>query len=261
MPEAEPSDSFELPEIVVDGEPGDEPPYHLPDARVLRKGTAAIGGDPDAERIARTLLGALSEHGVEARLVGTVSGPRVTRYELQLAPGTKVSRVSGLRDDLAYALATTEIRILAPIPGKQAVGVEVPEPLAEHRHARRPRSVDPGPGASPLSVWLGKDIAGHVVHADLDAHAAHADRRHDGLGQVGLHQRDAVLDPAARDAGRGADDPRRPQEGRAQPLRDDPAPADAGRHEHEARGRRAPEHRARDGEPLRDHGHRTGRAT
>ena len=126
VPEAEPSDSFELPEIVVDGEPGDEPPYHLPDARVLRKGTAAIGGDPDAERIARTLLGALSEHGVEARLVGTVSGPRVTRYELQLAPGTKVSRVSGLRDDLAYALATTELRILAPIPGKQAVGVEVP---------------------------------------------------------------------------------------------------------------------------------------
>ena len=55
-----------------------------------------------------------------------VSGPRVTRYELQLAPGIKVSRVSQLRDDLAYALATTEIRILAPIPGKQAVGVEVP---------------------------------------------------------------------------------------------------------------------------------------
>ena len=55
-----------------------------------------------------------------------ISGPRVTRYELQLAPGTKVGKVAQLRDDLSYALATTEIRILAPIPGKQAVGVEVP---------------------------------------------------------------------------------------------------------------------------------------
>ena len=58
--------------------------------------------------------------------MGQISGPRVTRYELQLAPGTKVSKVAGLKDDLSYALATTEIRILAPIPGKQAVGVEVP---------------------------------------------------------------------------------------------------------------------------------------
>jgi S-DNA-T family DNA segregation ATPase FtsK/SpoIIIE len=164
---AEPSDAFELPETTVPREPGDEAPYKLPDARVLRKGAAVVGGDPDAERIARTLLNALSEHGVEARLIGTVSGPRVTRYELQLAPGTKVSRVSGLRDDLAYALATTELRILAPIPGKQAVGVEVPNRSPNIVTLGDLTSVDPGPGSSPLSVWLGKDIAGHVVHADL----------------------------------------------------------------------------------------------
>ena len=59
-------------------------------------------------------------------MIGQISGPRVTRYELQLAPGTKVAKVAQLKDDLSYALATTEIRILAPIPGKQAVGVEVP---------------------------------------------------------------------------------------------------------------------------------------
>ena len=59
-------------------------------------------------------------------MIGQISGPRVTRYELQLAPGTKVGKVANLKDDLSYALATTEIRILAPIPGKQAVGVEVP---------------------------------------------------------------------------------------------------------------------------------------
>jgi S-DNA-T family DNA segregation ATPase FtsK/SpoIIIE len=167
-PEAsEPSDAFELPDPVIEREPGEQAPYRLPDARVLRKGTTAVGGDPDAERIARTLLNALSEHGVEARLIGTVSGPRVTRYELQLAPGTKVSRVSGLRDDLAYALATTELRILAPIPGKQAVGVEVPNRSPNIVTLGDLTSVDPGPGSSPLSVWLGKDIAGHVVHADL----------------------------------------------------------------------------------------------
>jgi S-DNA-T family DNA segregation ATPase FtsK/SpoIIIE len=163
---AEASDAFELPETVV-SDAGDEAPYRLPDARVLRKGTAVVGGDPDAERTARTLLNALSEHGVEARLIGTVSGPRVTRYELQLAAGTKVSRVSGLRDDLAYALATTELRILAPIPGKQAVGVEVPNRSPNIVTLGDLTSVDPGPGSSPLSVWLGKDIAGHVVHADL----------------------------------------------------------------------------------------------
>jgi DNA segregation ATPase FtsK/SpoIIIE, S-DNA-T family len=163
---ADESDAFELPETVVP-DAGDEAPYRLPDARVLRKGTAVVGGDPDAERTARTLLNALSEHGVEARLIGTVSGPRVTRYELQLAPGTKVSRVSGLRDDLAYALATTELRILAPIPGKQAVGVEVPNRSPNIVTLGDLTSVDPGPGSSPLSVWLGKDIAGHVVHADL----------------------------------------------------------------------------------------------
>jgi len=139
--------------------------YRLPDPRVLSRGTRPTGKDVDVERVGVSLISALTEHGVEARLIGTVSGPRVTRYELQLAPGTKVSRVSALRDDLAYALATTEIRILAPIPGKQAVGVEVPN--------RSPNLVslgdlvdEPATG-SPLTVWLGKDIAGHTVVADL----------------------------------------------------------------------------------------------
>jgi DNA segregation ATPase FtsK/SpoIIIE, S-DNA-T family len=146
--------------------PSDSPPYVLPDSRVLRRGRPAPNGDADVERVSRALVAALAEHGVDAHLVGTVSGPRVTRYELQLAPGTKVSRVSSLRDDLAYALATTEIRILAPIPGKQAVGVEVPNRTANV--VALGDLVDDMPqGASPLSVWLGKDIAGNVVVADL----------------------------------------------------------------------------------------------
>ena len=103
---------------------------------------------------------------IEATVIGQISGPRVTRYELQLAPGTKVAKVAALKDDLSYALATTEIRILAPIPGKQAVGVELPN--------LSPNLVTLGdifeplpPTASPVSVWLGKDISGAAVWTDL----------------------------------------------------------------------------------------------
>lgn len=141
--------------------------YRLPE-RTLLKASPAVKGD-NAEASARTaqlLVQTLSHFGVDATIVGQIAGPRVVRYELQLAPGTKVSKVAGLKDDLSYALATTEIRILAPIPGKQAVGVEVPN--------LSPRLVTLGdifgdlPGqASPLSVWLGKDISGNAVWTDL----------------------------------------------------------------------------------------------
>ena len=108
----------------------------------------------------------LAHFGVEATVVGTIAGPRVTRYELQLAPGTKVGKVANLKDDLSYALATTEIRILAPIPGKQAVGVEVPN-LSPNLVTLGDIYDDLPQTASPLSVWLGKDISGASVWADL----------------------------------------------------------------------------------------------
>jgi S-DNA-T family DNA segregation ATPase FtsK/SpoIIIE len=141
--------------------------YVLPDRGVLKSSPAAAANARQSDRrIADTLVEALAHFGVEATIVGQIAGPRVTRYELQLAPGTKVSKVAALKDDLSYALATTEIRILAPIPGKQAVGVEVPN--------LTPRIVTLGDiyddlpsSASPLAVWLGKDIAGNAVWADL----------------------------------------------------------------------------------------------
>src|SRR5262249_48595092 len=105
-------------------------------------------------------------HGVEARVVGTVSGPRVTRHEIQLAPGTKVSKVTSLKDDLAYALATTDIRILAPIPGKQAVGVEVPNRSPNMVRLGDPADETPA-GAGPLRGWRGKEISGQTVVCDL----------------------------------------------------------------------------------------------
>jgi DNA segregation ATPase FtsK/SpoIIIE, S-DNA-T family len=141
--------------------------YRLPDAGVLRRSRPHEGQPAKAaERTAEALLQALANFGIDAHLSGQVVGPRVTRYELQLAPGTKVGKVAALRDDLAYALATTEIRILAPIPGKQAVGVEVPN-LAPNIVTLGDIFDELPPASSPLSVWLGKDISGASVSADL----------------------------------------------------------------------------------------------
>jgi len=141
--------------------------YRLPDRDILRKSPATpVASNDTGARTAEVLVRTLSEFGIDASVLGQISGPRVTRYELQLAPGTKVAKVAALKDDLSYALATTEIRILAPIPGKQAVGVEVPN--------LSPRLVTLGDiygdlpaTASPLSVWLGKDISGNAVWTDL----------------------------------------------------------------------------------------------
>jgi DNA segregation ATPase FtsK/SpoIIIE, S-DNA-T family len=141
-------------------------PYRLPPASMLKRTRAVAASTQDHERVARQLLEALASFGVEARLIGMVSGPRVTRYELQLAAGTKVNRVSQLRDDLAYALATTEIRILAPIPGKQAVGVEVPN-SSSNLVTLGDIYGEPPAGSSPLTAWLGKDISGNPVACDL----------------------------------------------------------------------------------------------
>jgi S-DNA-T family DNA segregation ATPase FtsK/SpoIIIE len=142
--------------------------YEVPDAeRILERGKPDKGPDTrDHEQIARTLLETLGHFGVEARIVGTVTGPHVSRYELKLAPGTKVSKITQLKDDLAYALASTDIRILAPIPGKQAVGVEVPN---QRRRLVRLGDIYGGrpEGSSPLVAWLGKDISGSAVWTDL----------------------------------------------------------------------------------------------
>ena len=121
----------------------------------------------EAERVGGQLVEALSHFGVDARVVGTVTGPHVTRHELRLAPGIKMSKVAQLKDDLAYALAAEgEVRILAPIPGKQAVGVEVPNRDRRMVHLGDVFQEAPK-GWSPLTVWLGKDIAGKAIGTDL----------------------------------------------------------------------------------------------
>ena len=143
--------------------------WKMPDgSRVLTRSTAEQVRPDTAgqERTAASLVEALGHFGVQAKVIGTVAGPHITRYELRLAPGTKVAKVAQLKDDLAYALAATDIRILAPIPGKQAVGVEVPN--AKRRIVRLGDVFQEPPADwSPLTVWLGKDVAGKAIGADL----------------------------------------------------------------------------------------------
>ena len=159
LPERRETSAFAEGSAVVAGE------YVPPSPSLLLRGRA--GPEHDAEETSRRLTRALADLGVEAQVLRAVVGPRVTRYELRLGSGVKVGKVRNLQQDIAYALAATEVRILAPIPGKSAVGVEVPN--------TRPAKVTLGdvfqeyPEGNDwaLPVGLGKDISGRAVFFDL----------------------------------------------------------------------------------------------
>ncbi len=145
-----------------------EGPWRLPALALLKRSTAVEIDRRMIEAGGRTLEHALAAHGVETRLVGMTVGPTVTRYELELGPGVKVAKVTSLHKDIAYAMASPDVRILAPIPGKSAIGVEVPNrdrqlvALADILSTEEARKA-----THPLEVALGKDIAGRAVMANL----------------------------------------------------------------------------------------------
>ena len=142
--------------------------WTIPAPRFLKHSAVEVARPDTAaqERTAGQLVEALGHFGVDAKVVGMVVGPHITRYELRLAPGIKMSKVAQLKDDLAYALAATDVRILAPIPGKTAVGVEVPNLRRKIVHLGDVFQ-DPPKGWSPLTVWLGKDVSGKAIGVDL----------------------------------------------------------------------------------------------
>ncbi len=122
----------------------------------------------EIERRGQTLQESLAQHGVETELIGMTVGPTVTRYELELGAGVKVARITSLQKDIAYAMAAVDVRILAPIPGRSAIGVEVPN------HQRQLValgdllvSAEAAAATHPLEVAVGKDIAGKAVFLDL----------------------------------------------------------------------------------------------
>ena len=114
-----------------------------------------------------TLQESLSQHGVDTQLVGFTVGPTVTRYELELGPGVKVAKVTSLQKDIAYAMAATDVRILAPIPGRSAIGVEVPNARRQLVALGLLVSQEAKKATHPLEVAIGKDIAGKAVFLNL----------------------------------------------------------------------------------------------
>ena len=123
----------------------------------------------ETESSADILERALSSYGIEARVVDVERGPRVTRYEIHLPPGVRVSRVTNLADDLAYALSALAVRVEAPVPGKGVIGIEVPNTevsfvflreILESQAAQRMKS--------KVAFALGRDIAGrYTIMADI----------------------------------------------------------------------------------------------
>jgi S-DNA-T family DNA segregation ATPase FtsK/SpoIIIE len=142
--------------------------WKLPPASLLGRTAAQTVDTKMVEERGRVLEGALASHGVETRLVGMTVGPTVTRYELELGPGVKVARVTSLNKDIAYAMASPDVRILAPIPGRSAIGVEVPN---QSRHLVSLGDILATPEAKkathPLEVAVGRDIAGRAVMMNL----------------------------------------------------------------------------------------------
>ena len=144
----------------------DDYDYRLPKPSFLKRSNGAQKVDTKGiERTGAQLTEALSHFNVEARVIGTVTGPHVTRYELRMAPGIKMSKVAQLKDDLAYALAAEQVRILAPIPASRRSAWRCPTGCA--RWCTSATSSRTPKGWSPLSVWLGKDIAGKAIGTDL----------------------------------------------------------------------------------------------
>ena len=142
--------------------------WRLPPADLFKRAKPHTVDEREVDAGGAALVAALAAHGVDTRLVGRTVGPSVTRYELELGAGVKVARVTSLSKDIAYAMASPDVRILAPIPGKSAIGVEVPNRRRELVALGDVLASDEAKKAlHPLEVALGRDIAGRAIMANL----------------------------------------------------------------------------------------------
>ena len=143
-------------------------PYHFPSLDILAKGKGSQNNGEEVAHNAMMLENVLSNFGITAKVVNATQGPTVTRYEIEPAPGVKVSRIVNLTDDIALNLAAQHIRMEAPIPGKSAIGIEVPNKSTEAVHLRDVLDCSDFKDArGGIPVGLGKDIAGKPVITDL----------------------------------------------------------------------------------------------
>ena len=141
-----------------------EGPYMLPSLDLLKRGDPPKRRSSSNDRMAEAITEVLQQFKVDAAVTGCTRGPTVTRYEVELGPGVKVEKITQLQKNIAYAVATESVRMLAPIPGKSAVGIEVPN---TDREMVRLADVLTDPSTRrdhhPLVIALGKDIEGEYI--------------------------------------------------------------------------------------------------